>query len=194
MRRQRPEDGKGIKGKVMKKMHGKAGAGVPSANRITLLRDADGDGVAEMRTVFLTGLNSPFGMALIGNDLYVANTDAIVKFRYTTGRHATSPARAPKLTDLPGGDLNHHWTKNIIARRGRHEAVRDGGLQQQRGRERHGGRRGPRGDLGSRRGHRREAPVRHRPAQSQRHGVGAGHRHAVDRRERARRARQRPRA
>jgi len=111
---ERPEDGKGIKGKVMKKMQAKAGAGVPSPNRITLLRDADGNGVAELKTEFLTGLNSPFGMALIGNDLYVANTDAILKFRYTPGAtKITGPGT--RLTDLPGGPINHHWTKNIIA-------------------------------------------------------------------------------
>ena len=110
----RPEDGKGIRGAVQKKMMEKAGSVVPSANRITLLRDADGDGVAELKSPYLTGLNSPFGMALIGNDLYVANTDAIVKFPYTSGANSiTSPGT--KLTDLPGGDLNHHWTKNIIA-------------------------------------------------------------------------------
>jgi glucose/arabinose dehydrogenase len=111
---ERPEDGKGIKGKVMKKMQAKAGAGVPSPNRITLLRDANGDGVAELKTEFLAGLNSPFGMALIGNDLYVANTDAILKFRYTPGATKIT-APATKLTDLPGGPINHHWTKNIIA-------------------------------------------------------------------------------
>jgi glucose/arabinose dehydrogenase len=111
---ERPEDGKGIKGKVMKKMQAKAGAAVPSPNRITLLRDANGDGVAELKTEFLAGLNSPFGMALIGNDLYVANTDAILKFRYTPGAtKITGPGT--KLTDLPGGPRNHHWTKNIIA-------------------------------------------------------------------------------
>jgi glucose/arabinose dehydrogenase len=113
---ERPEDGKGIKGKVMKSMQAKAGAAVPSANRITLLRDADGDGAAEVKSAFLEGLNSPFGMALIGHDLYVANTDAIVKFAYTDG--ATKIAGAgTKLTDLPGGLRNHHWTKNIIASR-----------------------------------------------------------------------------
>jgi glucose/arabinose dehydrogenase len=111
---ERPEEGKGIKGKVMKKMQAKAGAAIPSANRITLLRDANGDGVAELKTVFLSGLNSPFGMALIGNDLYVANTDAIVKFRYTPGATQISAAGS-KVTDLPGGPRNHHWTKNIIA-------------------------------------------------------------------------------
>ena len=110
----RPEDGKGIRGAVQKKMMTKAGSVVPSANRITLLRDANGDGVAELKNPFLTGLNSPFGMALIGNDLYVANTDAIMKFAYTAGATSiTTPGT--RLTDLPGGDLNHHWTKNIIA-------------------------------------------------------------------------------
>jgi glucose/arabinose dehydrogenase len=110
----RPDEGKGIKGKVMKKMQAKAGAGAPTANRITLLRDADGDGVAEIHTPLLENLHSPFGMALIGADLYVANTDAIVKFPYSTGTTRISAA-GTKLTDLPGGTRNHHWTKNIIA-------------------------------------------------------------------------------
>ena len=181
----RPEDGKGIRGAVMKKMMAKAGSVVPSANRITLLRDADGDGVAELKSPFLTGLNSPFGMALIGNDLYVANTDAIVKFPYTPGATSiTTPGT--KLTDLPGGELNHHWTKNIIANKARHQALRHRGLQQQCRRKRHGGRRGPRRDLGSRRGHGAEAPVRHRHSQSQWHGVGAGDGHLVDGLQRAR--------
>jgi glucose/arabinose dehydrogenase len=113
---ERPEQGKGIKGKVMKSMQAKAGAATPSANRITLLRDADGDGVAEMKAAFLERLNSPFGMALVGNDLYVANTDAIVKFAYSEGTTKIDGA-GTRLTDLPGGPLNHHWTKNIIASR-----------------------------------------------------------------------------
>jgi glucose/arabinose dehydrogenase len=112
----KPEDGKGIKGWFMKKAQKRAGAGVPSANRITLLRDADGDGAAETRTVFLNGLNSPFGMALVGNDLYVANTDAIVRFPYTPGATEIT-ARGVKVADLPAGPINHHWTKNIIASR-----------------------------------------------------------------------------
>ena len=69
----------------MKKVMKRAGAGVPSANRITLLRDADGDGIAETKTVFLDGLHSPFGMTLVGNDLYVANSDAVVRFPYQAG-------------------------------------------------------------------------------------------------------------
>ena len=112
----RPEDGKGIKGWVMKRVMKRAGSGVPSANRITLLRDADGDGTAEVRTAFLEGLNSPFGIVLVGGDLYVANTDALVRFPYTAGAtKITDPGT--KVVDLPGGPLNHHWTKNVIASR-----------------------------------------------------------------------------
>ena len=112
----KPEDGKGLKGAVMKSLMKSAGAGVPSANRITLLRDADGDGVAEQRSVFLQHLNSPFGMALVGDTFYVANADALVKFPYREGE--TAIAAAPvKVVDLPGGPINHHWTKNVIASR-----------------------------------------------------------------------------
>ena len=111
---ERPDDKKGIKGYFMGKAQKKAGAGVPSANRITLLRDADGDGRAEVRSVFLKDLNSPFGMALVGNDFYVANTDALMRYRY---RVASSFIDGPgtKVTDLPAGSINHHWTKNVIA-------------------------------------------------------------------------------
>jgi glucose/arabinose dehydrogenase len=110
----RPDDGKGIKGFVMKKVMAKAGAAVPSPNRITLMRDADGDGVAETRTEFLKNLNSPFGIALIGDMLYVANTDAVVRFPYKAG-DTTITAAPVTVAALPGGPLNHHWTKNIIA-------------------------------------------------------------------------------
>jgi glucose/arabinose dehydrogenase len=110
----RPEDGKGIKGWIMKWVLNKAGAGMPSANRITLLRDTDGDGVAETRSVFLEGLNSPFGMALVGNDFYVANSDAVVRFPYTQGEtRIVQPGT--KVLDLPAGPINHHWTKNLLA-------------------------------------------------------------------------------
>ena len=110
----KPEDGKGIRGWVMKKVMGRAGAGVPSANRITLLRDQDHDGVAETRTVFVQNLNSPFGMTLVGNDLYVADTDRLLRFHYESG---DTQIKSPpvKVVDLPGGPLNHHWTKNVIA-------------------------------------------------------------------------------
>jgi glucose/arabinose dehydrogenase len=110
----RPEDSGGIRGWVMDLLMGRAGAGVPSANRITLLRDADGDGVVDQRTVFLDDLNSPFGMALIGNDFYVANTDAVVRFPYEEGQTQIT-ARSEKVVDLPAGPINHHWTKNLIA-------------------------------------------------------------------------------
>ncbi|MEO5580976.1 MAG: sorbosone dehydrogenase family protein [Gemmatimonadaceae bacterium] len=112
----RPDDAKGVKGLFFKYFQKKAGGAVPSANRITLLRDADGDGVAETRTVFIAGLNSPFGMTLVGNTLYVANTDAIVRFAYTTGQTSITSA-ATKVVALPAGPLNHHWTKNVIAAR-----------------------------------------------------------------------------
>ena len=111
---ERPEDKKGIKGYVMGKVMARAGAAVPSANRITLLRDADGDGVAEVKKVFLQGLNSPFGMALVGDVLYVANTDGIVRFPYRAGDLEITAQPQP-VAWLPGGPLNHHWTKNIIA-------------------------------------------------------------------------------
>ena len=110
----RPDDAKGIKGWIFKFFQRNAGAGVPSANRITLLRDADGDGVAETRSVFLDGLNSPFGMALVGNTFYVANTDAVVSFPYEEGQTEIT-AEATKVTDLPAGTINHHWTKGLIA-------------------------------------------------------------------------------
>lgn len=110
----RPDDGNGIKGWVMKLIMKKAGAGVPSANRISLLRDSNGDGVADLHSVLIDGLNSPFGMTLIGDNLYVANTDAILRFPYQSGDTRITAAGI-KLTDLPAGDINHHWTKNIIA-------------------------------------------------------------------------------
>ena len=104
----------GFKGMVFRKVQSWAGAGVPSANRITLLRDADGDGVAETRTVFLEGLNSPFGMTLVGNDLYVANTDAVLRFPDTEGDTQIDKPGV-KVAELPAGPLNHHWTKGLIA-------------------------------------------------------------------------------
>ncbi len=97
-------------GQAMKR----AGAAVPSANRITLLRDSDGDGVADQRSVLLEGLYSPFGMALVGNALYVANADAVLHYPYAGGEMRIDAA-AVKLIDLPGGPINHHWTKNLLA-------------------------------------------------------------------------------
>lgn len=129
----KPDDSSGIRGWVMKKVMGKAGAGVPSPNRITLLRDADHDGVAETRTVFLQNLNSPFGMTLVGNDLYVADTDRLLRFHYEPG--TTEIKTQPiKVTDLPGGTLNHHWTERH-RQQGRQQAVCHRRLEQQRRRE-----------------------------------------------------------
>ena len=110
----KPEGSKGIRDIVMGLVMKRAGAGTPSANRITLLRDADGDGIAETRTVLLSGLHSPFGMALIGDRLFVANADAVLSFPYRSGDTAIT-APGTKLLDLPGGPINHHWTKNLLA-------------------------------------------------------------------------------
>ncbi|CAN5906122.1 sorbosone dehydrogenase family protein [soil metagenome] len=127
-----------VTGKVMKK----AGAAVPSANRITLLRDADIDGVAEVRSAFIENLNSPFGMALVGSELYVANTDALMRFPYKPGETKITAA-GTKIADLPGGPLNHHWTKGLIASAdgsklyvsvGSNSNVADHGMEHEKGR------------------------------------------------------------
>lgn len=109
-----PREGGGVTMWVMKKLMSRAGAGVPSANRITLLRDADGDGVAETRTALLTadnGLASPFGMVLLGDTLYVANHDAIVAFPFKIGDTKIT-AKARRIATLPGG--GNHWTRGLI--------------------------------------------------------------------------------
>ena len=109
-----PDEGQGIKGWVMGLLMSKAGSSGTSANRITLLRDAEGDGRAEVRDVFVQGLNSPFGMALVGDRFYVANTDAVWEYAYAPGQtRLDAPLRM--LTDLPAGLRNHHWTKSLIA-------------------------------------------------------------------------------
>ena len=110
----RPDDGKGMKAWFIRYFMKKAGAAVPSANRITLLRDADGDGVAETRSTFVDGLYSPFGMALVGDTLYIANSNAVVGVAYTPGglRAASAPVM---VAALPAGTINHHWTKNLLA-------------------------------------------------------------------------------
>ncbi len=99
---------------IMGLVQGHAGAGAKGANRITLLRDTDGDGVPDLRTVFVDHLVSPFGVVLVGGDLYVADTDALVRFPYVAGQtRITAPG--VKLTDLPGGPIDHHWTKSLTA-------------------------------------------------------------------------------
>lgn len=107
-----PRKIEGVADWVMGKVMSRAGAGVPSANRITLLRDANGDGVAESRSVLLSGLNSPTGMALVGDHLYVANTDAVVRYPFKPGETKIT-ARPEKIVALPGGF--NHWARNLIA-------------------------------------------------------------------------------
>jgi glucose/arabinose dehydrogenase len=104
----------GLKGWVMKRLMKRAGAGVPSPDRIVLLRDRNGDGVADVRSVFLDHLHSPFGMVLVGGSLYVADTDALLRFPYREGETSIS-ASAEKVADLPAGPINYHWTKNVVA-------------------------------------------------------------------------------
>lgn len=109
-----PKEINSLKDRLVIWVKQRAGSRMPSANRITLLRDADHDGVPELRTTFLENLNSPFGMVLVDNKFYVANTDAILVFPYNEGQtKITEPGQ--KLTDLPASHGNQHWTKNITA-------------------------------------------------------------------------------
>jgi glucose/arabinose dehydrogenase len=110
----KPDDSPGLRGFIARRIMARAGAGVPSANRLILLRDTGGDGVADIRTVFLEGLNSPYGLALVGNELFIADTDAIRVYPYHDGQtHIDDPGSI--LTELPAGRINHHWTKNLVA-------------------------------------------------------------------------------
>jgi glucose/arabinose dehydrogenase len=110
----RPQYARGMRGWFFKRYQKKAGGAVPSANRITLLRDADGDGRSEVRSVLLSGLNSPFGMALVGETLYIANSDGVVSYPYAADQtRITAPAT--RVIDLPAGPINQHWTRNLIA-------------------------------------------------------------------------------
>lgn len=108
----RPDDAKGIRGFFFRRFQESAGGRAPSADRITLLRDSDGDGVVDKRVILLSGLTSPFGMALVKGQLIVANTDALVRFPYRTG-DTTITAPGVELTALPAGTINHHWTKSL---------------------------------------------------------------------------------
>ncbi|MDI6525761.1 sorbosone dehydrogenase family protein [Pseudomonas otitidis] len=135
------DGGFSLKGWVAGKIMEKAGARTPSADRITLLRDTDGDGVADLKTPFLENLHSPFGMALVDDTLYVANADALVKVPYQPGQTRID-ATPQQVTDLPAG-INHHWTKNVIASRdgtrlyvtvGSNSNVGENGLEMEQGR------------------------------------------------------------
>jgi glucose/arabinose dehydrogenase len=135
---------KGIEGWIAAKLFEKAGAAVPSANRITLLRDADGDGKPELKTKFLEGLNSPFGMALVGDILYVANTDAVLAFPYREGDTKIT-AKGNKILELNAKAPNNHWTRNLAASAdgkklyiavGSNSNIAENGLDQEIGRAR----------------------------------------------------------
>jgi glucose/arabinose dehydrogenase len=103
----------GLKGVFFKMFQKKAGAEVPSANRITLLRDTNGDGIADFRSTLISGLRSPFGMALLGNELFIANTDSLVAVPFRPGM-TTITATPRAVANLPAG-RNHHWTKSLVA-------------------------------------------------------------------------------
>lgn len=110
----KPSQGFNFKAWIARLYMKRAGAGVPSPNRIMLLRDTNQDGVADIKLVFVDGLNSPFGMTLVRDSLYIANTDAVVRFPYNSGDKQLNAAGV-KVVDLPAGSINHHWTKNLIA-------------------------------------------------------------------------------
>ncbi len=138
----KPEDRKGLRGFIQGIAMKSAGSDQTSANRITLLRDNDNDGTAEVRTAFVSGLNSPFGMALYGSDFYVADTDAVLRFHYVTGMTKLS-GKGEKIVDLPAGPINHHWTKDLTVSRdgsrlyatvGSNSNVAEGGLEAEEGR------------------------------------------------------------
>ena len=172
----------------------RAGAGTPSANRITLLRGLRDDGTAQLKTVFLENLNSPFGMALVGNDFYVANTDAVVRFPYTPGPDADR-RRRHQAGRPAGGHAEPPLDQEPDRQPRRQQALRHGRLEQQRRRARHGRRGRPGRDLGDRPRHRQEPHLRFRHPQSERHGLDRRPRRragALDRGQRARRDRQRP--
>jgi glucose/arabinose dehydrogenase len=110
----RPDDARGLRGWAMRQVMKRAGALTVSADRITLLRDTDGDGAADLRAPFLEDLASPFGIVLVGTELYVANTDALLRFPYEAGQTQVMEP-GTRVVALPAGTLNHHWTKNVIA-------------------------------------------------------------------------------
>jgi glucose/arabinose dehydrogenase len=132
----------GVRGFFQKMLMKKVGSAQASPNRIFLLRDADGDGVAESRMLFAQGLTRPFGMTLVGNTLYVANDNGVVSFPYAAGQ-TSETGTGQKVFDLPGPPINHHWTKNVVASRdgtklyatvGSNSNVGDNGLENETGR------------------------------------------------------------
>ena len=109
-----PKPPRGIRGHIMASVMKEAGARVRSADRISLLRDADGNGEADLHTVLIDDLRSPIGMALVDGSLYVANTDAVVRFPFTPGDTVIT-AEPELVAALPAGPINHHWTKSLVA-------------------------------------------------------------------------------
>ena len=109
-----PKPARGLRGFFMQQAMRSAGAETPSADRISLLRDADRDGTAEVRTVLVDGLTSPFGMALVGGQLYIADTDALLRFPYTAGQTRIEAA-GERIAALPANGANVHWTRGLIA-------------------------------------------------------------------------------
>jgi glucose/arabinose dehydrogenase len=103
-----------VTGFVMGRLLGMAGSGGTSANRIALLRDSDGDGAADVHSILLSGLNSPQGMALVGDRLYVANTDSLMAFPYRTGDTKIAD-KGHKVASLPASDPNFHWGRSLVA-------------------------------------------------------------------------------
>ncbi|MGH1560956.1 hypothetical protein ACRAWD_31100 [Caulobacter segnis] len=177
----------GIKGFFEKMLMKKAGAGVPSANRITLLRDADHDGIAEPKTPFLTNLYSPFGMALVGDTL--SRRQRRRHRRLPLCRRRDADHRARPQDHRPAGRADQPPLDQEHPRQPRRDqALRHGRLQQQCRRERPRERDRPRRDPRGRPGHGRQARLRLGPAQSQRPGLEPRRRRAVDRGQRARRA------
>ena len=183
--------GKGLVAWIGRKLMDKAGSTGPSANRITLLRDADGDGKPELRSTFLKGLNSPFGIALVGNTLYVANTDAVLSFPYKEGATSISEP-GKKVMSLNAKLPNNHWTRNLAASAdgsklyvavGSNSNIAENGLEAEKGRARV-----IELDLKTD----EEPCFCQRPAQSRRPCLGCQWR-VVDRRQRTRHARFRPR-
>ncbi len=106
----------GIKSKVVNVVSGQKNAepGGDSPNRITLLRDTNNDGKPDLRQTFLSGLNQPFGMLVLNNQFYVANTDGLLAFPYQPGQ-VKSTDSGKKIIDLPAGGYNNHWTRNLLA-------------------------------------------------------------------------------
>ena len=182
------DEGSGIKGWIRKQVMKRAGAGVPSPDRIILLRDTNGDGLADSQTAFLTGLHSPFGMALIGDQFYVADTDALMRFPYTTGETRINSS-GTKVLDFRPGPLTIIGPKTSLRSR-REASVYHCWIEQQRRGKRHRGREGPRAHPRVRFENRSVARLRIRPAQPQWYLMAASQRRVVDSRERARRTRQ----